>query len=353
MSLSHVRIVGSGLIGTSIGLALVQRGVAVTMVDIDKRAEILAQDLVKSSTSEVPDLILIATPINAVKRALESEKSTPVKLGFMDISSVKVKVKADVQTVGISSAIFLPTHPMAGREIGGAESARADLFIARPWIMDSAGVNADLVRAGRELIELLGAHLVEMESGEHDQAVALVSHLPQIISSLLAQQLNGSPTSWLNLSGSGLRDTVRIAGSHPELWKEIIAANNKAIKPLLSKFISDAQNLLSLLDDEKAISEFIASGNEGKALIPGKHGGKNREYSHLPIVIDDKPGQLAALFDECAIAKVNVEDLSIEHSPGQLTGLITLALSKEDSDTLTTHLREKGWNVHAARSTVQ
>ena len=123
--------------------------------------------------------------------------------------------------------------------------------------------------------------------------------------------------------------------------------------PLLSKFISDAQNLLSLLDDEKAISEFITSGNEGKAQIPGKHGGKNREYSYLPIVIDDKPGQLAALFDECAIAKVNVEDLSIEHSPGQLTGLITLALSKEDSDTLTTHLREKGWNVHAARSTVQ
>ena len=353
MSLSHVRIVGSGLIGTSIGLGLVQRGVAVTMVDTDKRAEELAQDLVKSSTSEVPDLIVIATPINAVKRALESEKSTPVKLGFMDISSVKVKVKVDVQTVGIPTATFLPTHPMAGREIGGAESARADLFIARPWIMDSTGVNADLVRAGRELIELLGAHLVEMESHEHDQAVALVSHLPQIISSLLAQQLNGSPTSWLDLSGSGLRDTVRIAGSHPELWKEIIAANNKAIKPLLSKFISDAQDLLSLLDDEKAISAFIASGNEGKAQIPGKHGGKNREYSYLPIVIDDKPGQLAALFDECAIAKVNVEDLSIEHSPGQLTGLITLALSKEDSDTLTTHLREKGWNVHAARSTVQ
>ena len=353
MSLSHVRIVGSGLIGTSIGLALVQRGVAVTMVDTDKRAEVLAQDLVKSSTTEVPDLILIATPINAVKRALESEKSTAVKWGFMDISSVKVKVKVDVQTVGIPTATFLPTHPMAGREIGGAESARADLFIARPWIMDSTGVNADLVRAGRELIELLGAHLVEMESGEHDQAVALVSHLPQIISSLLAQQLNGSPTSWLDLSGSGLRDTVRIAGSHPELWKEIIAANNKAIKPLLSKFISDAQDLLSLLDDEKAISAFIASGNEGKAQIPGKHGGKNREYSYLPIVIDDKPGQLAALFDECAIAKVNVEDLSIEHSPGQLTGLITLALSKEDSDTLTTHLREKKWNVHAARSTVQ
>ena len=112
MSLSHVRIVGSGLIGTSIGLALVQRGVAVTMVDIDKRAEVLAQDLVKSSTSEVPDLILIATPINAVKRALESEKSTPVKLGFMDISSVKVKVKVDVQTVGIPTKNALPIkHP--------------------------------------------------------------------------------------------------------------------------------------------------------------------------------------------------------------------------------------------------
>ena len=86
MALSHVRIVGSGLIGSSIGLALVQKGVQVSMVDSDLRAQGLAQDLMKSSPIGQPDLIILASPIGTIAQALESEKSSPVKLGFMDIS---------------------------------------------------------------------------------------------------------------------------------------------------------------------------------------------------------------------------------------------------------------------------
>jgi prephenate dehydrogenase len=74
-----------------------------------------------------------------------------------------------------------------------------------------------------------------------------------------------------------------------------------------------------------------------------------REYTLLPVVIEDKPGQLAALFNECAKAKVNIEDLTIEHSPGQFTGLITLALSTGDAQILSDHLIGSGWNVHAPR----
>jgi prephenate dehydrogenase len=84
-------------------------------------------------------------------------------------------------------------------------------------------------------------------------------------------------------------------------------------------------------------------------MIPGKHGGVARNYTYLPVVIEDKPGQLAALFDECARAKVNVEDLAIEHSPEQYTGLITLALSQSDAEKLHRHLLEQGWSAHSPR----
>jgi len=350
MTLSHVKIVGSGLIGTSIGLGLALKGVGVTMSDSDPRAAGLAQDLIKSLSSAPIDLVIFATPIGALNSVLDSEFLANPKAGFIDIASVKSKVKVEVSTSKLDSKRFLPTHPMAGREVGGAESARADLFQGRPWIIDAQGVDADVVASGVELIELLGAHQIDLDSASHDKAVALVSHLPQLVASLLAKQLSGAEEGWLDLAGAGLRDTTRIAGSDSKLWREIITANSKALSPLLKSLQSDLTALIASLDDEAAVSDFIEAGQKGRARIPGKHGGKAREYTYLPIVIEDKPGQLAALFDECADASVNVEDLMIEHSPGQFTGLITLALSKADAGTLTEHLKSNGWSVHSPRS---
>ena len=350
MTLSHVKIVGSGLIGTSIGLGLALKGVGVTMSDSDPRAAGLAQDLIKSLSSAPIDLVIFATPIGALNSVLDSEFLANPKAGFIDIGSVKSKVKVEVSTSKLDSKRFLPTHPMAGREVGGAESARADLFQGRPWIIDAQGVDADVVASGVELIELLGAHQIDLDSASHDKAVALVSHLPQLVASLLAKQLSGAEEGWLDLAGAGLRDTTRIAGSDSKLWREIITANSKALSPLLKSLQSDLTALIASLDDEAAVSDFIEAGQKGRARIPGKHGGKAREYTYLPIVIEDKPGQLAALFDECADASVNVEDLMIEHSPGQFTGLITLALSKADAGTLAEHLKSNGWSVHSPRS---
>ncbi len=164
-----------------------------------------------------------------------------------------------------------------------------------------------------------------------------------------AKQLTGTPAEWMELAGQGLRDTTRIAGSDESLWKEIIYSNRAELEQLLINLQNDVAQMIESLDYPEKIAQLMAQGRAGKALIPGKHGGKAREYWYLPIVIDDKPGQLGAIFNECAAMEVNVEDLNIEHSPGQLSALITLALSENDATKLSNHLAAIGWNVHPIR----
>jgi len=348
--LTSARIVGSGLIGTSIGLGLVQRGVQVQMVDSDVKSQSLANDLVGGVSISNPDLVVLAMPTSQLSAVISEENQLNPQSTFMDVGSVKNEVVLQVQTISGLSKRFLPTHPMAGREIGGASSARADLFQGRTWILTpSADLNSASHQLVLELIEHLGATPIELSAPDHDRAVARISHLPQIASSLIAKQLTGTPPEWMELAGQGLRDTTRIAGSDESLWKEIIYSNRSELQQLLINLQNDLQSMIDSLEDPQQIAQLIAQGRAGKALIPGKHGGKAREYFYLPIVIDDKPGQLGAIFNECAAMDVNVEDLNIEHSPGQLSALITLALSQSDAEKLSTHLTSIGWNVHPIR----
>ena len=351
---NSIRIIGSGLIGTSIGLALAARGVQVEMLDLDQKAQKLAKDLIASEIAVDPEVILFAIPAGALAKTFEKQYALNPGSKFIDIASVKTKPQVEVSRIIGGASRFLATHPMAGREVGGAASARADLFEGRSWIYcptfaDGAQVDSDVLEAGLWLIDSLGATPISMSASRHDSAVALLSHLPQIVASLLAAQLKEAKSEDLDLAGAGLRDTTRVAASDPELWQEIISSNAQEILPLLINLQNDLGSLIDSLDDPAKVGSFIAVGNEGRSKIPGKHGGKAREYTQLPVVIEDKPGQLAALFDECAKASVNVEDLTIEHSPGQFTGLITLALSASDAAILQKHLEESGWNVHAPR----
>ena len=349
-TLSRVRIVGSGLIGTSIGLGLVQRGVSVQMVDSDPAAELLANDLVGGVELSDPELVIFGLPTSRLAVVIQDEFSLNPNSTFMDVGSVKNEVVLQVKTFSALSTRFLPTHPMAGREIGGAGSARADLFQGRSWILTPSD---DVDPGSKELvvgmIQSLGATPIELSAADHDRAVAKISHLPQIAASLVAKQLTGTPSEWMELAGQGLRDTTRIAGSDEGLWKEIIFSNRTELKELLINLQNDLHSMITALDDPEKIAELIAAGRKGKAAIPGKHGGVAREYSYLPIVIDDKPGQLGSIFNECATMDVNVEDLIIEHSPGQLSALITLALSHSDAEKLSAHLISIGWNVHPIR----
>ena len=348
MNVKSVRIVGAGLIGTSVGLALKAAGASVQFVDIDSKAENLANDLVKSAADTKPELVIIATPPSAFKSAIEREATLNPQAILMDIGSVKTKPIVEVSTIEGLLYRFCGTHPMAGREVSGAVSARADLFLDRAWIITPTAETSEAAKQMvLEVIKACGGQAVEMSAQDHDERVALISHLPQTISSLLAAQLSESDSEALALAGGGLRDTVRIAGSDPKLWGEILAANEAALMPLLISLQSDLSDLIAAASGPAKWESLVAAGRAGKSAIPGKHGGKSREYSYLPIVIDDRPGQLGSLFNACAKAEVNIEDLTLEHSPGQLTAVITLAIAPEDNQRLSEFLTKDGWNVHA------
>ena len=351
-SLTHVRIVGAGLIGTSIALALRATGVTVTLCDSDSRAEALARDLMggeNGDASAVEDLCIIATPPNSIAEVMHAELSRNPRLRVMDISSIKTKPLLDVSRIGFDLKFFAPTHPMAGREVSGPQSARGDLFQGRPWILCLDGVDPELSQMVRDVVGRCGAIALDRTVDEHDKGVALVSHLPQVVASLLASQLIDGQGSELELAGAGLRDTTRIADSDSALWAQILAGNSAALRPLLISLQNDLSHAIEKLDDPAAMAQLISNGQRGRAVIPGKHGGKARNYTYLDIVIDDKPGQLAAIIEACAAARVNIEDLAIEHTPGQQTGLITLAFSPEDSAVVAAHLEKEGWKVHPSR----
>ena len=347
-----VRIVGSGLIGTSIGLCMKAAGATVEVVDLDINNAKLAQDLIKSSSIAQPELIVVAVPISANQEMVIQLLNANPNSIVCDLASVKSDLLLKVKELSDQSENFISLHPMAGREVSGAENARADLFKGRAWIaISDDSMSEKAKKIGIDLVAMCGSTLYWMSSLEHDQTVAKISHLPQIFSSLLAGALHDISSDNLNLSGQGLRDLTRLANGDSKLWSEIFLTNREVISPLLDEIINDLQSLKSSLNkDDKQVFEFMEKGNRGKNNIPGKHGEKARDYSYLPIVIDDKPGELARIFNECAKISVNIEDLSIEHSPGQETGLITLALSDVDCVKLSAHLVNLGFKVHQGKN---
>jgi prephenate dehydrogenase len=340
-------VIGAGLIGTSIALGAKRAGAEVQLFDEDGRAQNLANDLVESVEIADPTIVVIATPTSALLGAINRYKNLYPKSTFIDIGSTKTKVQVEVQTDKELSARFCPTHPMAGRELDGAEAAQSDLFVGKSWIITPlAETSGESIALVKELIEKLGARVIAMSPEDHDAAVASISHLPQIISSLLAAQLEGKSPEFLALAGSGVMDTTRIAGSNPDLWREILNLNRNAIEPLLKDFQKDLSTLIENYDVESVLQR----GRKGRHLLPGKHRSASRNYTYLPVVLEDKPNQLARLFDECAKANVNVEDITIEHSPEQETGLVLLALSAPNAELLQKHLATSGWRVHPPRS---
>ena len=351
--IQSIRVVGAGLIGTSIGLKMKSLGCKVEIIDTDSNSMKLAQDLIKSEKLSDPELIVIAVSVDAnAEVVIEQINNNPNSI-VCDLASVKSDLLLQVDKLSAHPENFVSLHPMAGREVSGAENSRADLFEGRAWI----GISDSLKnKKNKEIIESFvsgsGGVLYWLTSKEHDETVALLSHLPQILSSLLASKLNDVDPNKLNLAGQGLRDVTRLAASDAKLWAQILTSNKDSIAPLLEDFIASLTKLQDSLrsTNQDQVAVILKRGVEGKARIPGKHGAKNRDYSFLPIVIDDKPGQLASIFNECAKVDVNIEDLSIEHSPGQETGLITLSLSAQDCEKLSEHLISKGFRVHPTKN---
>ncbi len=349
-----VRVVGVGLLGTSIALGLRARGVDVILSDSSPTNVSIAVDYGagrRATDGDEPQIVVVCVPPDVTASVIVRELSAYPRAVVTDVASVKRPILDAVIAAGGDVTRYVGSHPLAGREKGGPMSGRADLFLGRPWVVAGhPAISYQTAAAVDDLILDLGATLVEMSAEEHDASVALVSHAPQVVSTVMARRLAGAPDAAVNLAGQGLRDVTRIASSDPELWVQILGANAAPVVAVLEEFRGDLDRFIAALADPEApgarrdIAEELAGGNAGVARIPGKHG-QDRRYAAIVVMVDDTPGELARLLTEVGEIGVNLEDLRLEHSPGAQIGLAEIAVLPETVQRLTDALTERGWRI--------
>ena len=353
MNTPAIKIVGAGLLGTSLGLALKKHGITAGLTDQSKANLRLAIEYGAGiEASGDPDLVVVCVPPDLTAEVVARELAAHPDATVTDVASTKGVIEFAVRELSTQHQRYIGSHPMAGREKGGPGKARADLFFARPWVI-TTNPDSDPARLEqiRDLALRLGALPQVMSAAEHDAAVAMVSHLPQLAASLLASRLTQAKPDQLELAGQGLRDTTRIAASDPDLWIQILSQNSSEIAPLLKLLASDLAELSESLENPEQngslakLHALLERGNQGVAKIPGKHGGKYAEYELVTVIIDDSPGSLAGLLTFIGDIDVNIEDLKLEHSPGAEIGLVELQVLPQAAKQLIQSLTAAGWRL--------
>ncbi|NED73665.1 prephenate dehydrogenase [Streptomyces sp. BBFR109] len=354
-------VIGTGLIGTSAALALTARGVTVHLADHDPGQARTAAAL-GAGTDEAPDgpvdLAIVAAPPAYVADVLADAMRRGVARGYLDVASVKGGPRRELQALGLDLTGYIGTHPMSGREKSGPLAASADLFEGRPWVLTpTRDTDTEVLNLALELVSHCRAVPVVMDADAHDRAVALVSHMPHLVSSMVAARLEHAEEAAVRLCGQGIRDVTRIAASDPRMWIDILSANPGPVADLLSDVAADLEEAVRSLralqsadQDERregvaGIEDVLRRGNAGQVRVPGKHGAAPRAYEAVVVLIDDQPGQLARIFADAGLAGVNIEDVRIEHATGQQAGLVQLLVEPKAVPVLTAALRERGWSV--------
>ena len=351
--LNRVVVVGTGLIGTSIALALHGQGVEVLLTDQDEVSLDLAVSLhagerLPEQLAEPADLAVLAVPPDAIAGALALAQKQSLARSYTDVASVKERPLRDAELLGCDMSSFAAGHPMSGGERSGPLGARPELFVGRPWVVcptDESGIPA--IAAVTALATACGAVPVTMDAAAHDRSVALISHAPHAVAAAMAARFAEAPEEAMRLTGQGARDVTRIAAGDPALWFAIFTANAEPIADILEAVACDlAVAAAELRAGAGARTRaLLERGTTGHARIPGKHGGPPSRYVNVPVLVSDRPGELALLFHAASVAGVNVEDMTIEHSPGRSIGVVELAVLPESADDLARELRARGWSV--------
>lgn len=353
-------VIGTGLVGTSAALALAGRGIRVHLVDHDPQSARTAAAL-GAGTDEAPeervDLAIIAVPPAHVATVLATAIRDGIARGYLDVASVKGGPRRELEALGLDLTPYIGTHPMA-KERSGPLAATADLFEGRPWVLTpTRDTDTEVLNLALELVALCRAVPVVMDADAHDRAVALVSHTPQLISSMVAARLEEADETAVRLCGQGIRDVTRIAASDPRMWVEILSANPGPVADVLAGVAADLDETVRALrglesgDDDKrregteGIEDVLRRGNAGRVRVPGKHGTAPAAYEMVSVLISDRPGELAGIFADAGRAGVNVEDVRIEHATGQQAGLVQLMVEPSAVAALSAALRERGWSI--------
>jgi prephenate dehydrogenase len=355
----RVLVVGAGLIGTSIGLALRQRGIDVALQDTAPGRLALASELGAGRPAGLGEsfhIAVLAVPPDAVATELIRVQRLMLARTYTDVASAKAHPEREAELLGADMSRYVGGHPVAGRERSGPAAAHADLFVGRPWVVTSTPKAADDAIADvRALAEACGALPVAMSAEAHDAALATVSHLPHVVASLLAAQLMGCNEATVGLGGTGLQDTTRVAAGDPELWTQILAANAGHLAIALTQFSLDVQRTVEDLKRIEAgdrsaalaLTETLRQGIAGRARVPLKRGQPATGFVTVPIVVRDAPGELAAVLRALGDAGINVEDVRVEHDPGRARGVVELDVREAAAGALITCMREAGWEVYS------
>jgi prephenate dehydrogenase len=362
----RLAIVGTGLLGSSVGLAARAAGVPeVVGVDSSRhelrdafRLEaITARARSVEEAADGADLVVAATPVRALAEVLARAHAVNPDAVLSDVGSTKSHLLAQLESLSTNLGRVIPGHPMAGSEQRGAQAARADLFHGAAWVLTpDAHVDHTALRRMTHFVRGLGGRPLILDPELHDQVVAFASHLPQLAATALmgAVAQVEAPAALRSLVASGFRDTTRIAASEPDLWVDICATNSPSIVAALDA-LSERINLLRKLvasSDRDGLREVLAEAQSARLRIPTKPGSSPRGLRELVVHIADRPGSLAAVFRILGAAGVNVEDLMIDHElQGGSGNLHIWVAGREALSTAVASLSGAGWTSHEAEGT--
>ncbi|MEU7991036.1 prephenate dehydrogenase [Streptosporangium canum] len=273
----RVTVLGTGVIGTSIALALRRAGIHVALSDQDvgslATAECMGAGIALMPDDPPADLVVIATPPSTVVSVLRDAQARGLGAVYTDVASTKARISADAELAGCDLTSYVPGHPMAGRELSGPHAAHADLFAGRPWALcPHPATSPEAVRVVAEMVAVCGGAARILAPDAHDRVVAAVSHAPHLVSAALAARFAGADATTLSLVGRGLQDTTRIATGAPGLWCDILEQNAESVATVLDAVVRDLTEAASALRRSDrarsgALADLLTRGNRGREHI--------------------------------------------------------------------------------------
>lgn len=347
-----VHVIGTGLLGTSIGLAARRAGLEVWLSDANTEHVRTAVGLgagIPAPSAGRAELVVVAVPPLRIAEVVADALASGAVV--TDVGSVKALPLADVAARVSAEDLrrYVGSHPMAGTEQSGPLAGSVALFEGRPWaVTPHGGAAASSILTVEALVEVCGGVVVRLSPVEHDLAVARTSHVPHLLSVLAAGQLNEAVPEHLSLSGQGVRDVTRVAAGDPDLYSQIIRANAATVGEVLRGVRGQLDALIAAVgaptpDDLVGI---LDRGAAGTRVIPGKHGRPPLETGAVFVLVPDHPGELARLLADIGEIGVNVEDLRIDHDPGRPSGLVELLVESSAAEELRSALEDRRWTAH-------
>ena len=366
--INRVAILGTGLIGGSLGLAWAEREPDLTLVghdqpDVLDRAEArgaIHQKAADPVTAvEDADLVVLATPLGTSLRLLESIADQVLRGTVVtDVGSVKQPILDQAAEVLPEQVPFLGGHPMAGAEASGIDHADALLFenavyaLCRPDTSDTA-LDAAPYAEVVELIEATGARTLSLSAAQHDRLVAAVSHLPQMLAVALVNTVAGAEDAdeaalALELAGGGFRDMTRIADSPFEMWQDILVGNEGAIHDAIGRFRRQLRDLRNRLieGDMEALEAAFDDARSSRTEVPGDAKGFLQPLADVYVRAPDEPGVLHDLTGALAEAGLNIKDIELQQIREGTGGTFQLAFeSAEEADEAVAALDDAGYEA--------